>query len=89
AARASSASTLSIDDLLSTGLNHRKEVQKLYEIEMKKKDLTRAGKLVFSVHLDDGRNRTLGEEKRYEIDLADMRDIEKLLVSLKLHVTGK
>jgi hypothetical protein len=89
AARAASASSLSIDDLLSTGLNHRKEVQKLFEIEMKKKDLTRADKLVFSVHLDDGRSRTLGEEKRYEIALADMRDIEKLLVSLKLHVTGK
>ena len=89
AARVATPSTLSIDDLLSTGLNHRKEVQKLYEIEVKKKDLTRAGKLVFSVHLDDGRSRTLGEERRYEIELADMRDIEKLLVSLKLHVTGK
>jgi len=83
------AGGLSIDDLLSTGLNHRREVQKLYEIEVRKKDLTRAGRLVFAVHLDDGRNRTLGEERRYEIDLADMRDIEKLLVSLKLHVTGK
>ncbi len=80
---------LSIDDLLSTGLNHRREVQKLYEIEVRKKDLTRAGRLVFAVHLDDGRNKPLGEERRYEIDLADMRDIEKLLVSLKLHVTGK
>jgi len=89
AARARTGGSLSIDDLLSTGLNHRKEVQKLYEIEMKKKDLTRAGRLVFSVQLDDGRNKTLGEERRYEIDLADMRDIEKLLVSLKFHVTGK
>ncbi len=64
-------------------------MQKLYEIEVRKKDLTRAGRLVFAVHLDDGRNRTIGEERRYEIELADMRDIEKLLVSLKLHVTGK
>ena len=88
-ARSRAGSNLSIDDLLSTGLNHRKEVQKLYEIEMKKKDLTRAGRLVFSVRLDDQKNKTIGEERQYEIELADMRDIEKLLVSLKLHVSGK
>jgi len=88
-ARSRAGSNLSIDDLLSTGLNHRKEVQKLYEIEMKKKDLTRAGRLVFSVRLDDQKNKTIGEERQYEIVLADMRDIEKLLVSLKLHVNGK
>ena len=87
--RSRSGSSLSIDDLLATGLNHRKEVQKLYEIEMKKKDLTRAGRLVVSVRLDDQKNKALGEERRYEIELADMRDIEKLLVSLKLHVSGK
>ncbi|HET9793226.1 MAG TPA: hypothetical protein VFS34_02100, partial [Thermoanaerobaculia bacterium] len=89
APRTRTGSSLSIDDLLSTGLNHRKEVQKLYEIEVRKKDLTRAGRLVFAVQLDDGRNKTLGEERRYEIELSDMHDIEKLLVSLKLHVTGK
>ena len=87
--RSRAGSTLSIDDLLATGLNHRKEVQKLYEIEMKKKDLTRAGRLVLSVRLDDQKNKALGEERHYEIELADMRDIEKLLVSLKLHVSGK
>jgi len=87
--RSRSGSSLSIDDLLATGLNHRKEVQKLYEIEMKKKDLTRAGRLVVSVRLDDQKNKALGEERHYEIELADMRDIEKLLVSLKLHVSGK
>lgn len=88
-ARTRPGSSLSIDDLLSSGLNHRKEVQKLYEIEMKKKDLTRAGRLVFSVRLDDQKNKTLGDERQFEIDLADMRDIEKLMVSLKLHVSGK
>jgi signal recognition particle receptor subunit beta len=88
-ARARTGSTLSIDDLLSTGLNHRKEVQKLFEIEMKKKELTRAGRLVLSVRLDDQKNKVLGEERRYEIELSDMRDVEKLLVSLKLHVSGK
>ena len=88
-ARPRAASNLSIDDLLSTGLNHRKEVQKLYEIEMKKKELSRAGRLVLSVRIDDQKNKALGEERQYEIALADMRDVEKLLVSLKLHVSGK
>ena len=88
-ARSRPGSNLSIDDLLSSGLNHRKELQKLYEIDVKKKDLTRAGRLVFSVRLDDQKNKTIGDERQFEIDLADMRDIEKLLVSLKLHVSGK
>ncbi|HWC65536.1 MAG TPA: hypothetical protein VG777_05600, partial [Thermoanaerobaculia bacterium] len=85
----SGAASLSIDDLLSTGLNHRKEVQKLYEIEVRKKDLNRAERLVFSVRLDDARNKAIGEEREWEIELSDMHDIEKLLVSLKLHVSGK
>ena len=88
-ARPRAATNLSIDDLLATGLNHRKEVQKLYEIEMKKKELSRAGRLVVSVRIDDQKNKVLGEERQYEIALADMRDVEKLLVSLKLHVSGK
>jgi signal recognition particle receptor subunit beta len=87
--RTRAVSSLSIDDLLSTGLNHRREVQKLYEIEMKKKELTRAGRLVLSVRLDDQKNKVLGEERHYEIELSDMKDVEKLLVSLKLHVSGK
>lgn len=89
ASRPRSATSLSIDDLLSTGLNHRKEVQKLFEIEMKKKELNRAGRLVLSVRLDDQKNKAIGEEREYEIALSDMRDVEKLLISLKLHVSGK
>jgi signal recognition particle receptor subunit beta len=85
----SGSGSLSIDDLLSTGLNHRKEVQKLLEVEMRKKDLGRAERLVFSVRLDDARNKAIGEERQWEIALSDMHDIEKLLVSLKLHVSGK
>ena len=89
ASRARGGASLSIEDLLSSGLNHRKEVQKLYEIDVRKKDLNRAGRLVFSVRLDDQKNKTIGEPREYEIELSDMRDVEKLLVSLKLHVSGK
>ena len=80
---------LSVDDLLAAGLNHRKEVQRLFEIELKKKELARASKVLLTLRLDDQREKPIGEEKTYEIELSDMREVEKLLVSLKFHVSGK
>lgn len=80
---------VSIDDLLSAGLNHRKDVQRLVEIEMRKKELSRASRLRFTVRLEDDKEKTLGSEKSYDIELANMKDVEKLLVSLKLHLSGK
>ncbi len=89
ARRRPTASDISIDDLLSAGTNHRKEVQRLVEIDMKKKELNRASRVVVSLRLDDPKHKAVGEEHTCEIELNDMKDIEKLLVSLKLHVNGK
>ena len=80
---------VSIDDLLAAGLNHRKEVQRLFEIEMRKKELARARRLKFIVRLEDDKEKTIGNEKAYDIELANMKEVEKLLVSLKLHLNGK
>jgi mutual gliding-motility protein MglA len=88
-ARRPTASEISLDDLLASGSNHRKEVQRLVEIDMKKKELNRASRLVVSLRLDDPKHKVIGEERSYDIDLSDMKDVEKLLVSLKLHVNGK
>ncbi len=87
--RRPTASEISLDDLLASGSNHRKEVQRLVEIEMKKKDLSRASRIVVSLRLDDPKHKVIGEERSYDIDLSDMKDVEKLLVSLRLHVNGK
>jgi hypothetical protein len=87
--RRPTASEISLDDLLASGSNHRKEVQRLVEIDMKKKELNRASRIVVSLRLDDPKNKVIGEERSYDIDLSDMKDVEKLLVSLKLHVNGK
>jgi signal recognition particle receptor subunit beta len=80
---------VSIDDLLAAGLNHRKEVQRLFEIEMRKKELARARRLKFIVRLEDDKEKTIGNEKAYDIELANMKEVEKLLVSLKLHLSGR
>jgi len=85
----STSESLSIDDLLSAGLNHRKEVRRLFEIVMDRKELSRASRLALTVRLGDSENQAVGEEKSYEIELSDMKDVEKVLVALKLHLTGK
>jgi signal recognition particle receptor subunit beta len=81
--------TLSVDDLLSMGLNHRKEVQRLVEVEVDPRDLGQARRLKLTVQLRGEGREDLGPEKTVEIDLANMKDIQKLLVSLKLDMRAK
>jgi signal recognition particle receptor subunit beta len=89
AGRRMTSENISIDDLLSSRMNHKKEVQRLVEFEVKKKELSRVSRAVLSLRLDDPKNKPVAEEKSVEIDLSDMKDVEKLLLSLKFHVTGK
>ena len=87
--RRMTSENISIDDLLSSRMNHKKEVQKLVEFEVKKRDLNRVSRAILSLRLDDPKNKPVADEKSIEIDLSDMKDVEKLLLSLKFHVTGK
>ncbi len=78
----------SLDDLLSAGQTTaagRREVSKSYDIGVPRDTLARSRQLTLSVSLKDEAGQLPGGEKSVSIELSNPRDIQKLLVSLRLN----
>src|SRR5262249_44419173 len=80
---------ISIDDLLASSLNHRKEVNRIFELQVARRDLAAGQQVVVRLHLEGKDHKVLGSEKTFSIDLNTREDIERLLLSLKFHIFGK
>jgi signal recognition particle receptor subunit beta len=80
---------ISIDDLLASSLNHRKEVNRVYEIHVPKQELARGHEVTVGLRFVDRERNAVGEEQTFSIELQSRSDIEKLLLSLKFHILGK
>ena len=80
---------ISIDDLLASSLNHRKEINRVFELEVPRKELKKGHQVSIGLRLEDKDKKTVGEEKNFSIELHTRSDIEKLLLSLKFHILGK
>ena len=80
---------ISIDDLLAASLNHRKEINRIFELRIPQRDLARGHQVTVGLRLEDQMKNLLGEEKTFSIELHTRHDIEKLLLSLKFHIFGK
>ena len=80
---------ISIDDLLASSLNHRKEVNRIFELQVARRDLAAGQQVVVRLHLEGKDRKVLGEEKTFSIDLNTREEIERLLLSLKFHIFGK
>lgn len=87
AARRAAAET-SIDDLLATSLNHRKEINRAFEIQLPPGELARGHAVTVGFGLEDKNHKPIGEKKNFSIDV-NASDLEKLLLSLKFHISGK
>jgi hypothetical protein len=83
------ASGISVDDLLANSLNHRKEVSRVFELEVPRRDLASGQQITVTLRFNDRNNRRVGEEKSFSIPLDTAQDIEKLLLSLKFQIFGK
>src|SRR6266536_490300 len=83
------ASGISVDDLLANSLNHRKEVSRMFELEIPRRDLALGQNVTVTLRFADGNNRRVGEEKSFSIPLETAQDLEKLLLSLKFQIFGK
>jgi len=82
------AAGLSVDDLLAGSLNHRKEVSKVFEVQVPRKQL--AGHQVkIGLRFEDRQGKEIGEGQNFAIELQSRSDIQKLLLSLKFHFLGK
>jgi signal recognition particle receptor subunit beta len=80
---------VSIDDLLASSLNHRKEINRIFEVQVDQRELQKGHQVTIGLRLEDRDKKVLGEEKTFAIELHTRRDIEKLLLSLKFHIFGK
>ena len=80
---------ISIDDLLANSLNHRKEVNRIFELQIPQRELARGHQVTVDLRLENKDRELIGEQKSFSIELHARPDIEKLLLSLKFHIQGK
>ena len=82
------AAGLSVDDLLASSLNHRKEVSKVFEVHVPRHQL-QGHQITVALKFEDGKGNEIGDSKSFPIELQARTDIQKLLLSLKFHILGK
>ena len=80
---------ISVDDLLASSLNHRKEVSRVFEVQVPKKQLSQGHQVTVGLRFADREGKEIGDPQNFSIELQSRSDIEKLLLSLKFHIQGK
>jgi signal recognition particle receptor subunit beta len=83
------ATGISVDDLLASSLNHRKEISKVFEVQVPRKQLTQGHQVTVGLRFEDQQGKEVGEGQSFSIELQSRSDIERLLLSLKFHILGK
>jgi hypothetical protein len=83
------AAGISVDDLLASSLNHRKEVSKVFEVQVPKRQLAQGHQVTIGLKFEDRQGNEIGEGQNFAIELQSRSDIQKLLLSLKFHILGK
>ncbi len=78
-----------MDDLLASSLNHRKEVSKVFELQVPRTQLAQGHQVTVGLRFEDRQGKEIGEGQSFSIELHSRSDIEKLLLSLKFHILGK
>jgi signal recognition particle receptor subunit beta len=80
---------ISIDDLLASSLNHRKEINRIFELQVPRQELAGGHQVTVGLRIEDRDHNPVGEEKTFAIELHTRPDVEKLLLSLKFHIFAK
>ena len=89
ASKSKSAVDVSLDDLLGSTRNHRKDVAQSFDLEVPHETLAKTRHVTIGLSFGDEAGATLGAEKRFDVDFAGLKDINKLLLSLKFHVKAE
>jgi signal recognition particle receptor subunit beta len=80
---------ISVDDLLAGSLNHRKEVNKVFEVQVPRQQLSQGHQVTVGLRFEDRQGKEIGKAQSFSIELQSRSDIQKLLLSLKFHIQGK
>lgn len=84
-----SAADVSLDDLLGSTRNHRKDVAHSFELQVPRETLAKTRHVTIGLSFGDEAGATLGTERRFDVDFLGLKDIHKLLLSLKFHVKAE
>ena len=80
---------ISVDDLLAGSLNHRKEVNKVFDVVIPRKQLSQGHQVTVGLRFQDRNGKEIGDAQSFSVELQSRADIQKLLLSLKFHIQGK
>jgi mutual gliding-motility protein MglA len=80
---------ISVDDLLASSLNHRKEVNKVFDVVIPRQQLSQGRQVRVGLKFEDRDGKEIGEGQSFSVELQTRSDIQKLLLSLKFHIQGK
>jgi signal recognition particle receptor subunit beta len=84
-----SAADVSLDDLLGSTRNHKKDVAQSFEVLVPRDALTKSRRVTIGLSFGDDSGGLIGSEKRFDVELGGARDVEKLLLSLRFSVRGE
>ncbi len=88
AARPARRGGVSVDDLLANSLNHRKEVSRVFDLRVPRKELAQGQHVTVSLRFADRNDRPIGEQRDFSVSLESAQDLEKLLLNLKFQIFG-
>jgi len=85
----STADRSSLEDLLLSSSNHKKEIQKSFDIEVNKAALKQMRKVNIVLKLEDEKEKPLMEISDLSISIRGAEDVSQVFLDLKLKLEGK
>lgn len=82
-------SAISLDDILSNAQNHKRELSKSFDVAVPRDTLHQSRSVVVALRFSDEYGGPLMLEKTFSVDLSNLRDVQRLLLSLKFNVQGE
>ncbi len=79
----------SIDDLLASNLNHKKDVTRSFDLTVPRQVLGRSRQVTIELKFSDGAGSPLPTDSSFSIDLSSSADLRKLLLSLRFNVQAE
>lgn len=83
------ATGVSIDDLLASNLNHKRDVSRSFDLTVPRQVLGRSRQVTIELKFSDGTGSVLPTDSRFSIDLSSSADLQKLLLSLRFNVQAE
>lgn len=79
----------SIDDLLASNLNHKKDVTRSFDLTVPRQVLGRSRQVTIELKFSDGSGSPLLTDSSFSIDISSPTDLQKLLLSLRFNVQAE